>query len=410
MESKLFTPCSIGPLTLKNRTIRSAAFEGMCQNYNPTSKLADYHISVAKGGVGMTTLAYASVSHSGLSFKTQLWLREEVVDDLRRLTDQLHELGTKVSIQIGHCGNMAKPSTAGQIPVSASSGFNLYSYSPYRRLKVNEIEELAKSYGTAVDLARRAGFDAVEVHAGHGYLISQFLSPYTNRRKDQFGGDLESRMHFMDMCIGETMEAARGDMAVLVKTNMRDGFRGGNDIEEGLTIAKRLEQLGVHALVLSGGFVSRAPMYVMGGDFPVRTITHYMPKSQWWLKAAVGMFGRIASPSVPFKELFFLDDALRFRKELTMPLVYVGGVINRADAEKVLDSGFEFMQFGRALFRDPDFVNRMRECDSTDCSCGCGHSNFCIGRMYTIEACCHHHVEEPLTKSIKREIAKSESK
>ena len=190
MESKLFTPVKIGPLTIRNRTIRSAAFESMCPGNAPSKQLLDYHRSVAKGGVGMTTVAYAAVCQSGLSFERQLWMRPEIVPGLRELTDAVHSEGATASIQLGHCGNMSHKNICGCLPVGASGGFNLYSPTFVRGLRADELPEMARNYGNAVRLAREAGFDAVEVHAGHGYLISQFLSPSTNHRKDEFGGSL----------------------------------------------------------------------------------------------------------------------------------------------------------------------------------------------------------------------------
>ncbi|MDE6423317.1 MAG: NADH:flavin oxidoreductase, partial [Muribaculaceae bacterium] len=322
---KLFTSANIGPVTLRNRTIRSAAFEGMGKDNNPTPMLRDYHWSVAEGGVGMTTLAYAGICRSALSFKTQLWLRPEIVSSLREITDGIHNRGAKASIQIGHCGNMTHIATAGGIPVGASSGFNLYSPTIVRALKKDELKEMARNFGNAVRIARDAGFDCVEVHAGHGYLISQFLSPYTNHRRDEYGGSLANRMKFMQECMEEVMKAAGDDMGILVKTNMRDGFKGGMEIEECLRVAHELENLGAHAIVLSGGFVSKAPMYVMRGEMPIYSMTHYM--HQWWLKYGVRAVGKYMIPSEPFKELYFLDDARLFRKELNLPLVYVGGVV-----------------------------------------------------------------------------------
>ena len=243
MNSKLFTPASIGPLTLRNRTIRSAAFESMCPGNAPSRQLKDYHCSVAAGGVGMTTIAYAAVTQSGLSFDRQLWMRPEIVPGLRDITDAIHKEGAAASIQLGHCGNMSHKSICGVMPVGASSGFNLYSPTFVRGLRKEELPQMAKAYGQSVNWAREAGFDAVEVHAGHGYLISQFLSPYTNHRKDEFGGSLENRMRFMDMVMEEVMRAAGNDMAVLVKTNMRDGFKGGMEIDEAVQVAKRLVPL-----------------------------------------------------------------------------------------------------------------------------------------------------------------------
>lgn len=400
--TKLFTPGWIGPVELRNRTIRSAAFEGMGRNNGPTDMLRDYHWSVAEGGVGMTTLAYAGICRSALSFDTQLWLRPEIVAPLREITDGIHERGAKASIQIGHCGNMTHRSTAGGLPVGVSTGFNLYSPTFCRGLRKDELKQLARDFGEAVNTARDAGFDCVEVHAGHGYLISQFLSPFTNHRRDEFGGKLENRMTFMKMCLEEVMKCAGSDMGVLVKTNMRDGFKGGLEIEDCLTVAKEIERCGVHAIVLSGGFVSKAPMYVMRGSMPIHSMTHYM--KQWWLKYGVRIAGRYMIPSVPFKELYFLEDAKVFQKELKLPLVYVGGIVSRENAEQIVDKeGFDFIQMGRALLNEPDFVNRMR--DDEKHRCGCDHVNYCIARMYSREMACHKHCND-LTPAIRREIEK----
>lgn len=401
-ESKLFTPGKLGPVELRNRTIRSAAFEGMGRANGPTQQLKDYHVSVAKGGVGMTTLAYAGICRSALSFDTQLWLRPEIVTPLRDITDAIHAEGAKASIQIGHCGNMTHIRTAGGIPVGASGGFNLYSPTVCRGLRPQELKDLARNFGEAVDTARDAGFDCVEVHAGHGYLISQFLSPYTNHRRDEFGGSLENRMRFMNMCLEEVMRHAGSDMGVIVKTNMRDGFKGGLEIDDCLRVAKEIERAGVHGIVLSGGFVSKAPMYVMRGKMPLYSMTYYM--RQLWLKYGVRMAGRFMIKPSLFKELYFLDDALRFREELKLPLIYVGGVVDRKGADRVMSEGFDFLQMGRALLNEPDFVNRMKE-DEDNHRCGCDHVNYCIARMYSREMACHKHCTD-LPPRIVREIEK----
>lgn len=403
--SKLFTSAHIGPVELRNRTIRSAAFEGMGRDNGPTEALASYHESVAQGGVGMTTLAYAGVCRSALSFKTQLWLRPEIVPQLRDITDRIHTAGAKASIQIGHCGNMTHRSTAGGTPVGASGGFNLYSPTWARRLRSDELHDLARCFGDAVRTACDAGFDCVEVHAGHGYLISQFLSPFTNHRRDEFGGSLDNRMRFMHMCLDEVMNAADSDMGVVVKTNMRDGFKGGLEIDDCLAVARQIEAHGVHAIVLSGGFVSKAPMYVMRGAMPIRTLTHYM--KQLWLKYGVRIAGRLMIPTETFRPLYFLDDARLFRRELRLPLIYVGGAVSRKGIETVLDDeGFDFVQMGRALIRDPHFVNHLREAaDGEDLHCGCRHSNYCIGRMYSLDMRCEHHIDN-LPRSLRREVEK----
>ncbi len=407
MESQIFTSCHIGPVTLRNRVIRSAAFENMAYGNSPSQDLFNYHTAVARGGVGMTTVAYAAVNRSGLSFDGQLWIREEIVPELRKLTDAIHAEGAKASIQLGHCGNMTHRATCGCTPVGASGGFNLYSPTFVRKLRREEIYDLVKDFGHAVGLARQAGFDCVEIHAGHGYLISQFLSPYTNHRRDEFGGSLENRMRFMRLVMEEVLRAAGDDMGVLVKVNMHDGFRRGMQTEECIKVAQELERLGAHALVLSAGFVSKAPMEVMRGAMPLKTLSHYMDmKSFWWLKAMLALIGRVMIPTVPYKEAYFLDEAKKFRAALKMPLVYVGGMVSKEKMEEVLSSGFEALQMARALIRDTDFVNKLKSGEMT-CS-GCGHSNYCIGRMYTLEMKCHSCVEN-LPARLQKEIDRAEA-
>ena len=408
IESPIFTPVRIGPVTLRNRVIRSAAFENMAYGNKPSQDLKDYHVAVARGGVGMTTLAYASVCRSGLSFDGQLWMREEIVPALRDITDAVHAEGAKVSIQLGHCGNMTHRATCGGMPVGASGGFNLYSPTFVRRLREDEILALVEDFGHAVELARQAGFDCVEIHAGHGYLISQFLSPYTNRRRDRFGGPLENRMRFMQLVIRRVMEAAGDDMGVLVKMNMHDGFRRGMQRAECLEVARELERLGVHAIILSAGFVSKAPMEVMRGAMPLRTMAYYMDTRKfWWLKAFVRLFGRVVIPTVPYREGYFLEDAKEFRAAVKLPLVYVGGMVSRGKMEEVLDAGFDALQMARALIHDTDFVNKLH---SGELSCsGCRHSNYCIGRMYTLEMRCNRCAGE-LPAALRREIDKAEAR
>lgn len=405
--SKLFTPYKLGPVTLRNRTIRSAAFESMGKDFGPTQQLKDYHVSVARGGIGMTTVAYASVNRSGISFNKQLWLRPEIVPQLRDMTDAIHREGAAAGIQIGHCGNMTHWFTAGCFPVGASTGFNLYSPTFVRGMRRSECVEFAKDFGKAVHTAHDAGFDSVEVHAGHGYLISQFLSPYTNHRHDEYGGSLANRMRFMDMCLEEVMEAAaKCGMAVLVKHNMEDGFKGGIEIPESLEIAKRIESFGVDGIVLTSGFVSRAPMAVMRGRIPTKTMSYYMP---WWpsfpQKVVVNLFGNWMIKQYDFEECFFLENARKFRAELKCPLVYVGGLVSREGIERVLDSGFELVQMARALVNDPAFVNKLKEGDMSTRS-GCDHRDYCIARMYSVDMKCCHNCSEDIPKRLWKELDK----
>lgn len=278
----------------------------------------------------------------------------------------------------------------------------MYAYTPVRRMRKSEIAQVAKDFGRAIHTAHEAGFDCVEVHAGHGYLISQFLSPYTNHRRDEYGGSLDNRMRFMRMCMDEVMEAAaKTGTSILVKHNMEDGFKSGIQIPESLEIAKVIESYGVDGIVLSSGFVSKAPMAVMRGLIPIYTMSYYMPL---WLRYFVRWFGPVMIKQFPFEENFFYENAMKFRKELKCPLVYVGGLVSREGIDKVLDSGFEMVQMGRALVSEPDFVNRLAA-EGADCRSRCDHKNYCIARMYSVDMKCHKDCPN-LPRKITDELAK----
>lgn len=411
MDSKLFTPVKIGPVEIRNRTIRSAAFENMCVDNAPSQKLFDYHTAVARGGIGMTTVAYASINQSGLSFNGQLWMRDEVVPKLKELTDAIHAAGAKASIQVGHCGNMTHRKTCGQMPVGATGGFNLYSPTFVHGMTIAEIDQFVQDFADAIERVKKSGFDCVELHCGHGYLISQFLSPYTNHRKDEYGGSLENRMRFMVRVVTTVREACtRLGLGLIVKVNMHDGFKGGMEFDECLEVCKKLESLGVDALVLTAGFVSKAPMEVMRGNMPLKTLAYYMDmKEFWWLKFGLKCVGGLMIPPVPYKDAYFLDDAKKFRAELKLPLIYVGGCVSRKVIDEVLNAGFDAVQIARALVHDTDFVNKLRDGDENTVS-GCNHSNYCIGRMYSTDMKCHCKCDDELPPKLKKEVEKLEKK
>ncbi|MEG1556672.1 MAG: NADH:flavin oxidoreductase, partial [Bacteroidales bacterium] len=199
---------------------------------------------------------------------------------------------------------------------------------------------------------------------------------------------------------------AKDDMAIVVKTNMYDGFKSGMHEEECIKVAQELERLGVHALVLTAGFVSKAPMEVMRGAMPYKTLAHYMNIWKfWWLRMGIRMFGKWVIPAVPYKEVFFLETAKKFRKELKIPLIYVGGILSKENMEEVLEEGFIAFQMARVLIHDTDFIKKIQ--DETVTRSECKHSNYCIGRMYTLDMKCHHCVDN-LPKKLQKEIKKAE--
>ncbi len=397
--SQFFQPAQLGPLTLRNRSIRSAAFEGMCQGHQVTDELIAYHSSVAKGGVGMTTVAYAAVNKGGLSFPHQLWLREEIIPDLKKLTQSVHQQGAKVSIQIGHCGNMADRKVTKQRPIAPTGGTNWYGPTFPRTMKQEDIDRAIRDFQQAVGIAAASGFDAVEVHAGHGYLISQFLSPYTNKRKDQYGGAFDNRSRFMREVLQGVKAVLPAHMALLVKMNSHDGFMGGITETESIQTAKMIEACGADAIIVSGGFVSKSPMFILRGKMPIKTMAHFMkdPVKSFFAR----LMGKRLIPEVPFKEGYFLDEAIKIKKAIHIPVAAVGGMNSKKIVERALDKGIDFIVMARALIKNPNFINDLKtgliaRSDCTIC-------NYCVAKINGDRMSCHFR-EKEVPEFMKREI------
>jgi len=189
------------------------------------------------------------------------------------------------------------------------------------------------------------------VHAGHGYLISQFLSPWTNVRRDEYGGSLDNRMRFAVQVLEAVREEAADTMAVLVKTNLRDGFEGGLEIDEAIRVGQAFERVGVDGLVLTGGFVSRAPMYVMRGSMPTRVMAEIMDDPM--LAIGLKIVGQKLIKPLPYEPRYFRGDALAMRASVKLPLVFLGGVDSGPAADAALADGFDAVAMARALIREP---------------------------------------------------------
>ncbi len=375
--SKALTPGRIDDLQLRNRFIRAGCFEGMSQGGRVTPDLIEHHRRVAAGGAAMTTVAYCSVSPDGRAFDHELWMRQEIVPGLRDLTAAVHHEGAAASLQLAHCGFFASPQVIGRRPLGASRKLCLFRLSYCEEMTASQIEAKIEDFVRAALLAREAGFDAVEIHAGHGYLLSQFLSPWTNQRRDRYGGSLENRIRFPAAVIGAVRRALGPGFPILVKMNQRDGMRGGLELDEAVQVAQRLEQEGASALVPSCGFTAKTPLYMMRGRVP----TLEMARNQGNPLGRLGLllFGRFMVQAYPFQPLFLLDGAIRIRQAVTIPVAYVGGVLSLAGIEQVMEAGLEFVQVGRALVRDPDFVNDLQSgaLEASDCD----HCNRCIATM-----------------------------
>ncbi|HEX3946763.1 MAG TPA: NADH:flavin oxidoreductase [Acidimicrobiales bacterium] len=377
MTPTVFEPARLGPVTLRNRIIKAATFEGASPQGLVTPALVDYHLRVADGGVGMTTVAYLAVSPEGRTDRRCLQLRPEVAEGLAGLTAAVHRTGAAVAAQIGHAGPVANPKS-NRAPALAPSRTVSPLGSVIRAATGEDIERITDDFSRGAALAAAAGFDAVEVHLGHNYLLSAFLSPKLNRRTDRWGGTVENRARFPRQVLAAVREAVGPGVAVTAKLNMADGVPGGLWLDDSLRVAALLEADGhLDALELTGGSSLANPMYLFRGEVPRREFAATLPPAA---RLGFGLVGRRFMPEYPFEEAFFLPYARQFREALQMPLIMLGG-INRLDTiEHALGEGFAFVAMARALLREPDLVNRMQAGTATESLCI--HCNKCMPTIY----------------------------
>jgi 2,4-dienoyl-CoA reductase-like NADH-dependent reductase (Old Yellow Enzyme family) len=379
----VFAPATLGPVTLRNRVIKSATFEGAAPGALVSQRLIDLHTAVGRGGVGMTTVAYLAVSPEGRTERDQIYWRPEALPGLARLTAAVHGTGARVCAQIGHAGPVSDGHSTGLRAISPSRRFNPFSMWFDHVATSADIARIVADHARAADHARQVGFDAVEVHFGHGYLVSAFLSPKVNRRRDEWGGPLARRAEFGRRVLAAIRERVGGSIAVLVKLNMADGVRGGIWLDESIPFAQLLEADGhADALVLTGGSSPLNPMYLFRGAAPVREFAASMRLP---LRLGVRLAGKAFLREYPYEPLYFLEHARQFRAALRMPLVLLGGVTDRQGMDTAMREGFNFVEMGRALVREPDLVNRIRADAATQSQCI--HCNRCMPTIYTGTRC-----------------------
>ncbi|WP_141576529.1 NADH:flavin oxidoreductase [Actinomadura sp. WMMA1423] len=375
---EVFESVRLGPVTLRNRVIKAATSEGVTPESLVTDELIEYHRRPAAGGVGMTTVAYCAVAPEGRTSRGQIWMRPEAVPGLRRLTEAVHAEGAAVSAQIGHAGPVADASSNGLPAISAGRFFNPLGMAFTKVATAEDIERITRAHAEAARFAIESGFDAVEIHLGHNYLASSFLSPRLNRRGDGFGGPIENRAK-VALGIARAVRDEVGDrIAITGKLNMRDGVRGGLEIDDSLYVARRLQEEGtVDALELTAGSSLLNPMYLFRGEMPVREFAaSYKPLMRLGLR----MFGKRFLRGYPYQDAYLLEHARRFRAELDLPLILLGGITDRASMDTAMAEGFEFVAMARALLREPDLVNRIAADPSTPSLCV--HCNRCVPTIY----------------------------
>ena len=383
MTNDVFAPATLGPVRLRNRTVKAATFEGRTPDGRVTDELIDYHLAVARGGVGLTTVAYLAVAPEGRTHREQIVLGEDTLAGLARFADVIHETGAAVSGQVGHAGPVANGRSNGVKALSSSKMPSPLSMQMIGSASEQDLTRITLDYVRASRVLVRAGFDVLELHMAHSYLISSFLAPGLNRRKDRWGGPLENRARLARQVARAVRDEVGGEVAVTAKVSIGDGFRGGVTTDEGVELAQMLESDGtLDALQLSGGSSLMNPMYLFRGGVPLREFAAQMPMP---VRLGMRVGGKGFLKSYPFEEAYFLDKALRVRAAVSLPLMLLGGINRRDTMERAMEQGFEYVAMGRALLREPDLVNRLAQ--RQQAGGVCIHCNRCMPTIYTGTTC-----------------------
>lgn len=380
----VFNPAKLGPLTLRNRVIKAATFEARTPDALVTDDLIEYHRLPAAGGVAMTTVAYCAVSPGGRTGGNQIWMRPHAVPGLRRLTEAIHAEGAAISAQIGHAGPVADARSNQATALAPVRFFNPIAMRFAQKATREDIDDVLAAHAHAARLAVDAGFDAVEIHLGHNYLASAFLSPLLNRRDDEFGGSLQNRAKVARGLVMAVRRAVRQQVAVTAKLNMTDGIRGGITVDEELTTARWLQDDGgLDAIELTAGSSLVNPMYLFRGDAPVKEFAAaFKPPLRWGIRMTGHRFFR----EYPYRDAYLLREARLFRAELTIPLILLGGITNRTTMDLAMAEGFEFVAMARALLAEPDLVNRIAA-EGSQVRSACTHCNQCMATIYRRTHC-----------------------
>ncbi|MBI5675380.1 MAG: NADH:flavin oxidoreductase [Nitrospirae bacterium] len=340
----LFDKTEIKNMTLKNRFVRSATWEGMAgEDGSCTPKLTDLMIQLAKGGVGLIISGHTYVLPVGQAGPHQLSIyKDEFVAGLREMTDAVHREDGRIVVQLAHAGCQADAGLIGMEPVGPSV-LHTDGKPVCREMTIEEIAGTVRAFSDAAGRAKKAGFDGVQIHAAHGYLLSQFLSPFFNKRSDSYGGSLENRARFLLDSYRAIRNAVGNDYPVLIKINSEDFLENGFTTEEMIEVAVILEIEGINAIEMSGGTGRSDKKFI-----PVRTVLCDSED----------------------KEGFYREAARRYKEKINVPLMLVGGIRSFEVAEKLVKDGVtDYISMSRPLIREPGLINRWRSGDHGKSAC-----------------------------------------
>ena len=381
MLTAAYEPLKLGPITLPNRFIKAGANENMSKQGRPTRAMRLHHEELVKGGVGMTTMAYVAVEKDGRTLPDQVWIHDEAMPDLRAVTHAVHEAGGKIAAQLTHGGSFVTGVFVPRRLQSSVSGFNpagLLRGNMFRRaMTERDMDRMVNLFVIAAERCYDAGFDAVEIHMGHGYLLNQFLSPLDNQRTDVYGGSAENRARFPARVLKAVKKAVGDRIAVMAKINVADGRSKGAQLEDGVITAKILEQAGADMLVLSGGRNVESGWFTFGSNMNLEAMLRVLGK--WSLSGMAIASTQAAVPKIEFKALYFWEYSTKIREAVDLPLAYLGGVKSADNVAQCMAAGFEAVQLARALLREPDLVNQWRDGGGNSL---CDNCNSCVAYIY----------------------------
>jgi 2,4-dienoyl-CoA reductase-like NADH-dependent reductase (Old Yellow Enzyme family) len=346
-------------------------------------ELIEFHRRMADGGVAMTTVSYVAVSRDGRGAPAEIYVHDGAADGLVAIADAVHAEGARISAQLGHAGAVGtiRKRYLGPSPGHTIAGTRV------EPVTAAEIDDIVGQFARGARMLADAGFDAVELHFGHHYLVSAFLSPRWNRRTDDYGGSVENRARLARRILRAVRAEAGPDLAITAKLNMADGVRGGLQPDESVRVARLLEGEGVlDALELSGGGSQLNQMFMFRGDPPRREFAAALHGSQ---RLGFRIAGPLLFRRYPYEETYFLPMARQFRAALSVPLILLGGISTVDSVRRAMAEGFDFVAMGRALLREPDLVARMQAGTATAGTCT--HCNKCVPSIYTGTRCVLDH-------------------
>jgi 2,4-dienoyl-CoA reductase-like NADH-dependent reductase (Old Yellow Enzyme family) len=390
----LFEPYDLAGIQLRNRIIRSATHEGLADaNGRPTEKLKRKYLQLARGGVGAIITGYAGITQAGRCPSVGMLMidRDELVLHYLELTAAVHASGTPIILQIAHCGRQTRRAVTG-LPTVAPSAIRdrFFSEEVPHALADAEIEEIVEQFVQGVMRAQRAGFDGVQLHAAHGYLLAQFLSAHSNRRKDRWGGSIENRCRVVTDII-MTARSRVGDFPILVKLNAYDGRKRGMRVEEAAVVARLLECAGCSGLEVSCGVYEDGLSTVRSDRLPAEAafafVHKYKDYPKWMQKIAKVVLPWVTPESTPVIN-YNVEAARRIKESVSLPVCVVGGIRSLADMQAIVDSGAaDLVSLCRPLIKEPQLVNKLRA--GRQSAARCRNCGYCALGQEVLPLCCY---------------------